>query len=53
MTKVSYDPDHTRRRLEEILGPFVEANKNMFPDLPERTSKKQREGCGRSQANWP
>ncbi|KNG47789.1 hypothetical protein TW65_05468 [Stemphylium lycopersici] len=53
MTKVSYNPDHTRRRLDEILRPFVEANKNMFPDLPERTFKKQREEGGRPQANWP
>ncbi|KAL5410936.1 hypothetical protein PMIN04_010455 [Paraphaeosphaeria minitans] len=53
MTKVSYNRDHTRRTLEEILRPFVEANTKKFPDLPERTSKKQREGGGRSQANWP
>ncbi|KAK7189042.1 hypothetical protein PSPO01_04629 [Paraphaeosphaeria sporulosa] len=53
MTKVSYNPDHTRRTLDEILKPFVEANRNKFPDLPERTFKKQREGGGRSQANWP
>ncbi|KAI2483822.1 ZnF-C3H1 domain containing protein [Pyrenophora tritici-repentis] len=53
MSKVSYNPDHARRRLDEILRPFVEANKNMFPDLPERTFKKQREEGGRPQANWP
>ncbi|KAK7177569.1 hypothetical protein PSPO01_16381, partial [Paraphaeosphaeria sporulosa] len=53
MTKVSYNPDHNRKTLDEILRPFVEANKNKFPDLPERTFKKQREGGGRSQANWP
>jgi hypothetical protein len=53
MTKVSYNPDHTRRRLDEIPRPFVEANKNKFPDLPERTFKKQREEGGRPHANWP
>jgi hypothetical protein len=53
MTKVSYKPEHTRRTLDEILRPFVEANKSKFPDLLERTFKKQREGGGRSQANWP
>jgi hypothetical protein len=53
MTKVSYNPDYTRRRLDEILRPFVEANKNKFLDLLERTFKKQREEGGRLQANWP
>lgn len=53
MTKVSYNPDRTRRLLDEILRPFVEANKNKFPDLPERTFKKERKGGGRSQAHWP
>lgn len=36
MSKVSYNPDHTRRTLDKILRPFVAANKTKFPDLQER-----------------
>jgi hypothetical protein len=43
MTQVSYNPDRTRIMLDEILRPFVEANKDKFPDLPERTFKRQPE----------
>lgn len=39
MAQVSDNPEHSRKLLEDMLRPFVTANKGKFLDLPERAFK--------------